>query len=165
MIFKDNSNNLNNFLMIDIEFYKKHLYDIVGAIHEVHCELGPGLNESCYQEGMQLQLDEQGIPYQKEQQFHPVYHNREMQTLFRVDFLCKGDIIIECKSVSELLSVHRAQLFNYMRLLKKPCGVLVNFAPKNYDIERYFFDKETNNILGIDGKVIYDCRARTLRHY
>lgn len=121
--------------MIDIDFYKKHLYDVIGAIHEVHCELGPGLNESCYQEAMQLQLDEQGIPYLKEQSFHPIYHNREMETVFRVDFLCKGDIIVECKSVSELLSVHRAQLFNYIRLLKRPCGILVNFAPRNYDLE------------------------------
>ena len=41
-----------------------------------------------------------------------------------------------------------------MRLLEKPCGILVNFLPKYADIERYFYDKETQNILGIDGRII-----------
>ncbi len=151
--------------MINIEYIKNQIYDVIGAIHEVHCELGAGLNESCYQEGLQLQFEEQGIPYLRELSFHPVYHNKEMQALFRVDFLCINEIIIECKSVSELLSVHRAQLFNYLRLLKKPCGILVNFAPKNYDLERYLFDKETNNIISIDGRTIYDFNNRMTKNH
>ena len=151
--------------MIDIESYKKHMYDVIGAIREVHCELGAGLNESCYQEGFELQLEEQSIPFVKEKSFRPLYHNKEMQTQFRVDFLCKGDIIVECKSVIELISIHRAQLFNYMRLLKKPCGILVNFAPRNYDLERYFYDEETNNILGVDGKIIQDFKSRRPKQY
>lgn len=151
--------------MLDIDYYKKYMYDVIGAIHEVHCELGAGLNESCYQEGLQIQLNEQGIQYLREQSFHPHYHNREMEALFRIDFLCKNDIIVECKSVSELIPGHRAQLFNYMRLLKKPCGILVNFAPRNYIIERYLFDKESNYILGIDGKIIYDFKTRKTKQY
>lgn len=151
--------------MIDIDENKKLMYDVIGAIHEVHCELGAGLNESCYQEGLEIQLKEQGIPYIREQSFHPFYHKIAMESLFRIDFLCKGEIIVECKSVSELISAHRAQLFNYMRLLKKPCGILVNFAPKNYEIERYFYDIENNNILGIDGKMIYDYKARRKMQY
>lgn len=46
--------------MIDITKYKQHIYEVVGAIHEVHKELGPGLNENCYQEGLQMELEEQG---------------------------------------------------------------------------------------------------------
>ncbi len=88
-----------------------------------------------------------------------------MDALFRVDFLCKGEIIIECKSVSELISGHRAQLFNYMRLLKKPCGILVNFAPRNYDLERYLYDRDSNNIINMDGKVIQDFKARRPKQY
>ena len=134
--------------MSDINEYKKLMYDVIGAIHEVHCELGAGLNEFCYQEGLEMQLKEQGIPYLREQSFHPFYHNIAMESLFRIDFLCKG-----------------AQLFNYLRLLKKPCGILVNFAPRNYELERYFFDIENNNILGIDGKMIYDYKARRKMQY
>lgn len=44
--------------MVDISALKEHIYDVIGAIYEVHKELGPGLNEYCYQEGLQLQLEE-----------------------------------------------------------------------------------------------------------
>ena len=116
--------------MIDIPKLKDHVYDVVGALYEVHKELGAGLNEYCYQEGLQLQLEESGIQFEKELTFYPKYHGKQMKTHYRVDFLCKGDIIIECKSVEELNNNHRAQLYNYMRLLNLPCGILVNFAPK-----------------------------------
>ena len=141
--------------MIDIATLKQHIYDVVGAIHEVHKELGAGLNEYCYQEGLQLQLAEQSIPFQREQSFHPQYHGREMEAVYRVDFLCKNDVIVECKSVMELANIHRAQLFNYMRLLECPCGILVNFAPQFAAIERYFYDKDEMKILGVNGQTIY----------
>ena len=140
--------------MLDIANCKAHMYDVIGAIHEVHDELGPGLSETCYQEALQMQLDAASITYQREMQFHPTYHGQTMQSVFRVDFLCKGNIVVECKAVSELIDVHRAQLFNYLRLLRKPCGILVNFAPNFATIERYLYDAETNNILGMDGHVI-----------
>ena len=150
--------------MIDVTELKAHLYDVIGAIHEVHSELGAGLNEVCYQEGLQMQLEEQGLPYTREQSFHPAYHDKEMNALFRIDFLCKGDIIVECKSVSELVPAHRAQLFNYMRLLKKPCGILVNFALGNYELERYFYDRDTNNIITSEGKIFYNFKKSKLIH-
>ena len=54
----------------------------------------------------------------------------------------------------DFITNHRAQLFNYMRLLKKPCGILVNFSPRFATIERYLFDKESQKILTIDGRDI-----------
>ena len=140
--------------MINVKEMKAHVYDVVGAIHEVHAELGPGLNEYCYQEGLQMQLQEQGIPFCREFSFHPMYHGRAMDAEYHLDFLCKNDIIVECKSVEDLMGVHRSQLFNYMRLLKKPCGILVNFSPAFATIERYFYDDETKNIITVDGRVI-----------
>lgn len=150
--------------MINITQLKAYMYDVIGAIHEVHTELGAGLNEVCYQEGLQIQLEEQGIPFKREQTFHPLYHNKEMQSVFRLDFLCKEEIIVECKSVNELNPAHRAQLFNYMRLLNKPCGILVNFAPRNYDIERYFYDKENKNIITVDGEIFQNFKRSIPSH-
>jgi GxxExxY protein len=125
--------------MIDTAEYKKHIYDVVGAIHEVHKELGAGLNEYCYQEGLQMQLEESGIPFQRELSFHPYYHGKEMSAEYRVDFLCKGDVVVECKSVAELVSNHRAQLFNYMRITRQHRGILFNFGEDNLHTERYLY--------------------------
>lgn len=64
------------------------------------------------------------------------------------------NIIVECKAVSELVKNHRAQLFNYMRILKMPCGILVNFQPQTAIVERYFYDDNTKQIVAVDGHVI-----------
>ena len=138
--------------MKDTAKLKEHVYDIVGALHSVHEELGPGVNEYCYQEALSMELSDRGIPFEREKVFHPTYKGREMNAEYRIDFLCKGDVIVECKAVSALTPTHRAQLFNYMRLLQIPCGVIVNFYPKFAAIERYFFDVENREILMSDGK-------------
>lgn len=138
--------------MIYIPSLVKHIYDVVGAIFEVHKELGPGLNEYVYQEGLMIELEEQKIEFEREKDFRPLYHGKLMNASYRVDFLCKGDIVVECKSVSELLPIHYAQLYNYMRLLKKPCGIVVNFASTSVHIGRYFLDPDTGVIYNANGK-------------
>ena len=138
--------------MKDAAELKNHVYDIVGALHSVHDELGPGINEYCYQEALAMELSDRGIPFEREKAFHPRYKGRPMDAEYRIDFLCKGDVIVECKAVSVLTSTHRAQLFNYMRLLKMPCGIIVNFYPKFATIERYFYDPDIREILTSDGK-------------
>ena len=137
--------------MIDIEALKNYAYNTIGAIHEVHKELGPGLNEKVYQEGLQLELTERNIPFKKELVFHPLYHGNEMESTYRLDFLVNDNIVVELKSVEGLTSEHKAQLFNYMRLMKASVGILVNFYPKFAEIERYFFDSESNEVYGSDG--------------
>lgn len=130
------------------------MYPIIGAIYEVHKELGPGLNEYVYQEGLAMQLEEEGVPYEREKEYTPIYHDRMMNAKYRLDFVYKGQIIVECKAVEKLTVNHRAQLFNYMRLTKLPMGILVNFSQKSAVIERYFFDTQKNEIISIDGTVL-----------
>lgn len=139
--------------MVNTKELKEHIYDVVGALHEVHKELGVGLNEFCYQEGLEMELSENAIPFRREVSFHPVYHGKQMRAFYRIDFLCKEDIIVECKAVEKLTDTHRAQLFNYLRLLHVSCGILVNFAPKYMEIERYFYDKDSQNIITTDGSI------------
>lgn len=141
--------------MVNVNALKHHMWDVIGAIHEVHKELGPGLNEYVYQEGLKLQLEEDGIEFEKELTFHPLYHGKEMEATYRLDFLCKKDIIIELKAVEELGKEHKAQLYNYMRLFKPSVGIIVNFAPKHAEIETYLYDKESNEILTRDGKPLF----------
>lgn len=74
-----------------------------------------------------------------------------MESTYRLDFLVNDDIIIELKSVESLNNEHKAQLFNYMRLIKASVGILVNFFPRFAEIERYFFDPESNEVYGSDG--------------
>ena len=143
---------------MDISRLKAHIFDIIGAIHEVHRELGPGLNEFCYQEGLEIEFTERGIPFLRELSFHSQYHGKEMKAIYKLDFLCKSNIIVECKSVTDLTNIHRAQLYNYMHLTKSQCGILVNFLPPFATIERYFYDEARNSIITVNGAIIQQHR-------
>lgn len=139
---------------IDIVKLKEFIYPIVGAIYEVHRELGPGLNEYVYQEGLAMQLEEDHVMFEREKEYTPLYHKRIMNARYRLDFVCMDSIIIECKAVEQLTINHRAQLFNYMRLTKLPVGLLVNFSQKSAVIERYIYHHTTGEILSMDGSVL-----------
>jgi GxxExxY protein len=108
----------------DLQYYKNFMYPVIGALYEVHKELGPGLNEYVYQEGLAMQLEEENIAFEREKEYTPIYHDRTMNAKYRLDFVCMDQIIVECKSVEKLTLNHRAQLFNYMRLTKLPIGIL-----------------------------------------
>ena len=136
------------------EFLKDCLYDVVGAIYNVHAELGAGLNESIYQEGLEIELKKRDILYEREKVVHPFYCGQVMEATFRLDFLCLMQVVVECKAVEKLTNEHRAQLYNYMRITKKRAGVLVNFAPAYMELERYLYDPDTNEIMTFKGETI-----------
>ena len=138
-------------MAFNLKTLKEITYPIVGMIYDVHTELGPGLNEYIYQEGLAMQLIEEEVPFEREKEVSLTYHGKLMNAKYRLDFLCIGCVVIECKSVEKLTPDHRAQLFNYMRITKSPIGILVNFAQKSAVVERYFFNKDTNEICDTNG--------------
>lgn len=72
-----------------------------------------------------------------------------MEKKFRLDIVA-GDIIIELKSVEEIRSEHRLQLFNYLRLTHKKVGLLINFGEMNLHGERYMYDSDENICYRVD---------------
>jgi GxxExxY protein len=125
---------------------KSHVYDIIGCCQEVHRELGPWLNEYVYQEALKVAFEEKRIPFEKEFYFQVSYHGHPLAHRHYMDFLCKGDVVVECKAVASLGVEQRQQLWNYMRLTRKPIGVLINFAPVHDQCEHYYLDTSSNTI-------------------
>ena len=125
---------------------KSYVYDILGCCQDVHRELGPGLNEYVYQEALKLSLEEKQIPHEKEYYFQVFYHGHPLPHKHYLDFLCKGNVIVECKAISSLGIEQRQQLWNYMRLTKTPIGVLFNFAPAKDQCEKYYYNVNTKTI-------------------
>ena len=119
---------------------KKRCYAINGLCSTVHQDLGPFLNEYMYQEALQILLDENLVPYQREYYFAITYHGKPIQHKHYVDFVVDNDIIVECKAVEKIIPEHRQQLWNYMRLTGKQIGILYNFAPPLDQCEHYYLD-------------------------
>jgi GxxExxY protein len=134
---------------MDACIYKDLVYKIVGAAMEVHNELNWGLLEPVYNEALHRELKNQGIESQCEVSLPCYYKGELMDKYYRLD-LVVDDIIVELKSVTELIPAHRAQLFNYLRLTMKPIGILFNFGEESLRTERYAFDKRTNECILVD---------------
>lgn len=106
-------------------------YDIVGCAIKVHKELGPGLLESVYELCLAYELKERGYLVDQQITTKINYGKIEIETPLKVDLLVNETIIVEIKTVEKLLPVHQAQLMTYMKILKKPQGLLINFYTEN----------------------------------
>jgi GxxExxY protein len=125
---------------------KSYVYDIIGCCQEVHKELGPWLNEYVYQEALKVTLEENGIPFEKEHYFQISFHGRPLSHKHYMDFLCKGNVAVECKAITLLGVEQRQQLWNYMRLSNTPIGILYNFAPVKDQCEKYYYNTKSKTI-------------------
>lgn len=130
---------------MQIQELKNLVYEVVGAAMEVHKELKKGLLEAVYNEALCMELEKRGIACESEKELPIFYKGQLMQKKYRMDIVC-SDIIIELKSADTILPEHRFQLFNYLRIAKKPVGLLINFGEDYLHFEKYFFDIPTNEI-------------------
>jgi len=106
-------------------------YNILGCAIEVHKELGPGLLESVYEKCLAHILKEKGFKVQRQQNIPLLFHGLELYCELRFDLLVNDLIIVELKTVEVILPIHEAQLLTYLKLLKKPKGILINFNSVN----------------------------------
>lgn len=106
-------------------------YKITGCAIKVHKELGPGLLESVYETCLKYELEKQGYNVVQQLSVPVKYDTLEMNTNLRLDLLVNNCVVVELKAVEHILPVHEAQLLTYMKLLKKPQGLLINFFTDN----------------------------------
>jgi GxxExxY protein len=123
---------------------------------EVHRELGGGLLEPIYNEALFLELQDRGIKCEREKQVQCFYKNHQLEKSYQMDLVVE-DVIVELKSVSELIPAHREQLFNYLRLTRMPMRLLINFGQPSLQGERYAYFKDDNEcvLVGRDMNLVY----------
>ena len=130
---------------------KKHVYDIIGFMHEVYKELPCGLPEYIYQEALATVLKDNKIDPHKEFTYHPLFRGKELRSFLRMDMMVKredGNIIIECKARESIGDRERQQLFSYMIGTSFPIGILVNFGTyPQATIEKYYLNKSNHTIM------------------
>ena len=124
----------------------KEIYDVVGAAMEVHATLGRGMAEPIYQEALAIEMNKRDMIVEREKPLRLQYKDVILEKIYYADFYYNG-IIIELKSVEDICSDHRAQLFNYMRITGKNRGILINFGEKRLRAERYLYLLEDDDFV------------------
>lgn len=106
-------------------------YKIIGCCIEVHKYLGPGLLESVYHKCLIEEFRINGIAFNSELPINIEYKGKKLDTVLKADFFIEKCIVLEIKAVSELTSRDQAQTIGYMKLLKAPKSILINFNCTN----------------------------------
>lgn len=102
--------------------------DVLDVALRLHRELGPGLLESVYVALLSRRLAALGYGVLTQQPIPAEFEGLRIEAAFRADLLIDGRLLAEVKSVERLLPIHGKQLLTYLRLMKQPVGLLLNFG-------------------------------------
>jgi len=98
----------------------------------IHKELGPGLLESVYEAILAQTLAEHGLSVLRQQAVPISFRGVVLPEAFRADLIVENALVIEVKSVERNAPVHAKQLLTYLRLMKQPLGLLMNFGCETF---------------------------------
>jgi GxxExxY protein len=101
--------------------------EIIGALIEVHRTLGPGLLESTYEACFCRELEVRGRSFERQRPLSVSYKGCLIECAYRLDVVVSGELLVEVKTVHQLLPIHTAQVRTYLKLSGLRTALLVNF--------------------------------------
>jgi GxxExxY protein len=111
-------------------------YAIIGAMMEVHAQLGPGFLEAVYQEALAIEMQLRGIPFEREVELPIHYKGQRLDAVYRADFVCFGGVLVELKVVHDLGPIEKAQVIHYLRATGFQVALLATFANESLEYKR-----------------------------
>ena len=100
---------------------------IIGAALRVRHHVGVGLLESAYHAFLVHELTKLGFDVLSRPSLPVTYDGIEIKAGYRPDLIVNSSVIVELKTVTTILPVHKAQLLTYLRLSQIKTGLIVNF--------------------------------------
>lgn len=98
----------------------------------VHRKVGPGLLESAYEAVLAHELGRRGLIVERQRVVAIQIDDLHIEAGFRADIIVEDRLLIELKSVDRLAPVHTKQVLTYLRFLKLPVGLLMNFGGETF---------------------------------
>ncbi|WP_208328345.1 GxxExxY protein [Flavobacterium poyangense] len=117
--------------MVTKKYLSDLIYQVNGAAIEVHKNIGPELLESIYHKCMIKELSLRGINFQSELIIPIKYKGLELDSDLRCDLFIDNCLVLELNAVDKIIPVHIAKLMSYIKLLKSPIGLMINFNVTN----------------------------------
>jgi GxxExxY protein len=109
--------------------------EIIGAAIEVHRSLGPGFLESLYEEALCIELDNLGIPYERQKTLEIRYRDHKIGE-HRLDLLIASKLVVELKAVKEIEPIHFTIVRSYVKASNATSGISLNFSTMPLTIKR-----------------------------
>lgn len=102
--------------------------EIVDTAIRVHTRLGPGMLEGAYEACIEYELNKRSLAVKKQVPMPLRYDDVVIDVGYRLDLLVEDAVVIELKTIRQLLPVHKAQLLSYLRAGDYRLGFLLNFS-------------------------------------
>ena len=104
--------------------------EVLDAAFKVHKVLGGGLLESAYEQAMMYELVSRGLSVETQVLVPVWYEGQKLENAFRADLIVGGQVLLELKSVREVIPAHKKQVLTYLRLSGMKLAYLINFGDK-----------------------------------
>lgn len=108
---------------------------IIGCAYTVSNTLGYGFLEKVYENALVHELKKAGLRVEQQKAIK-VYYDNIIVGEYIVDLLVEGTVLIELKAVNQLVEVHTAQCLNYLKAVKLPLCLPINFGKPRIEIKR-----------------------------
>ncbi len=115
-------------------------HKIIGCAMTVHSSLGNGFQEVIYQRALAIELQFQGLSFEREMEMSIFYRKVHIGTR-RVDFFVENAVMVELKAVEKIEDVHKAQAINYCEAYNIADGLLINFGARSLEFKRVYNKK------------------------
>lgn len=113
--------------MVTQKYLDELTFNVIGACIEVHKTIGKGLLENVYHQCLKEELRFRNINFITEMKVPLIYKDKELNADLKCDLLVENCLVVELKATSEISPIYEAQLMTYMKLLKAPKGIIINF--------------------------------------
>jgi GxxExxY protein len=113
--------------MVTQKYLDELSFNVIGACIQVHKTIGRGLLENVYHQCLKEELRYRKINFFTEMKVPLIYRDKELNADLRCDLFIDNCLVVELKATSEINPIHEAQLMTYMKLLKAPKGIIINF--------------------------------------
>jgi GxxExxY protein len=111
-------------------------HTVIGCAYKIHKVLGFGLLERCYENALRIELEKLGIRALQQQELN-VWYEDQIIGEFKPDLWLPEKLIIEVKSVQNLIKEHEVKLIHYLAATKINDGLLINFG-QSVQVKRKF---------------------------
>jgi GxxExxY protein len=115
--------------------YEEITEKVIGCAYLVYNKMGFGFLESVYEKCMLIELKKAGISAESQQAIR-VRYDDEIVGDFIADIVVEDTIILELKSVRQIIKAHEIQLVNYLVATRKPVGLVLNFGEEKVEVKR-----------------------------
>ena len=108
---------------------------IIGAAMSVHSALGPGLDESIYENALCRELSHLGMYFEQQKRF-PVHYRGKIVGTMITDLIIEQKVLVELKVADAFHDLHMAQTLSYLSITKLPLALMLNFKPISLGVKR-----------------------------